>query len=203
MPVEKRATNRGPAAATENRRALLDAARRLFAEHGYQVPLSAVAREAGVGQGTLYRHFPTRLDLAFAIFEDNYAELERIASEDAAPERFLRLWRRIIEQTLESAAFVEVAVAARREVADTTLSERLEQLLREPLQRAQAAGVVAASLSVSDLQLIHRMIYGVIVTETDPTQVRTSVQRALAAVDPALSWSRSAAGDRKAASAGA
>lgn len=189
MPVEKRATNRGPAAAAGNRRALLDAARRLFAEHGYRVPLSAVARDAGVGQGTLYRHFPTRLDLAFAIFEDNYAELERIANEHADPDRFLLLWRRVIEQTVESAAFVDVAVAARQEVADTTLVERLARLLDAPLQRAQAAGLVAPNLTVWDLLLIHRMIYGVIVTETDPGQVRASVQRALATIDPTLSWS--------------
>ncbi|MFP4635844.1 MAG: TetR/AcrR family transcriptional regulator [Nitriliruptoraceae bacterium] len=192
--MEKRATNRGPAAAAGNRRALLDAARRLFAEHGYRVPLSAVAREAGVGQGTLYRHFPTRLDLAFAIFEDNFAELERIATESTEPGNFAILWRRLIEQTLESTAFVEVAVAARREVADTTLAERLARLLGDPLQRAQAAGLVAPNLTVADLLLIHRMIYGVIVTEPGPAGRRASVQRALIAIDPALAWSLPATG---------
>nr|WP_232327837.1 helix-turn-helix domain-containing protein [Kibdelosporangium sp. MJ126-NF4]CEL13918.1 Transcriptional regulator, TetR family [Kibdelosporangium sp. MJ126-NF4]CTQ88285.1 Transcriptional regulator, TetR family [Kibdelosporangium sp. MJ126-NF4] len=42
---------------------LLDAARAAFAEHGTDAPLDDIAKRAGVGSGTLYRHFPTRLDL--------------------------------------------------------------------------------------------------------------------------------------------
>ena len=75
MTSSPRAGNRGPAAAAGNRRALLRAARDLFAQKGYNVPLSAIARAAGVGQAVLYRHFPRRLDLAFAVFEENFADL--------------------------------------------------------------------------------------------------------------------------------
>jgi AcrR family transcriptional regulator len=63
--------NRGPSAAAENRAALIAAARAVFATAGYDAPLSAVARRAGVGQGSLYRHFPNRMSLAVAVFEDN------------------------------------------------------------------------------------------------------------------------------------
>ncbi len=189
MPTTQRATNRGPAAAGANRRALLDAARRLFAEHGYEVPLSAVAREAGVGQGSLYRHFPGRLDLALAIFEDNYAELERLAADPHAPGAFSQLWRRIIDQTLESRAFVEMVVEARRQLPDVKVVNRLPEILEDPLRVAQAAGLIPRELSVHDLILAHRMIYGVIVTETDPALARSSALRALAMVNPALSWS--------------
>lgn len=189
MSPTTRATNRGPAAAAGNRRALLEAARHLFAEHGYRVPLSAVAREAGVGQGSLYRHFPARLDLALAIFEDNYAELERLAVDDTGPGGFARLWRRLIELTLESTAFVELAVEARKQPADTTLADRLPEILRQPLARAQAAGRIDPNLTVEDLSLVHRMAYGVIVTRTEPAHARSATLRALAMVDPALSWS--------------
>ncbi len=181
-------TNRGPAAAAANRRALLDSARRLFAERGYDVPLSAIARDAGVGQGSLYRHFPTRLDLAFAIFEDNYAELERIATEDRGAGSFGRFWRRLIELTLASTAFVELAVEARRELTDSDHGERVVRVLEDPLARAQAAGEIDAAWTAADLALIHRMAYGVIVTEVDADAARRSARRALALVDPVLSW---------------
>jgi AcrR family transcriptional regulator len=189
MPSGKRTLNRGPAAAAGNRRALLNAARRLFAERGYRVPLSAIAREAGVGQGSLYRHFPSRIDLAFAIFEDNFAELERIAADDTGPGALARIWRRLIELTLESTAFVELVVEARRDLHDTTLSARLRDILRDPLASAQSAGVVDEALAVEDLALAQRMAYGVIVTETDPAAARAAVLRALALIDPALAWS--------------
>lgn len=178
--------NRGPAAAAGNRAALLAAARRLFAERGYQVPLSAIAREAGVGQGSLYRHFPTRLDLALAIFEDNLAELEVCAAAATGPGGFARLWQRLLTLTLGSVAFIEVAVDAREEVAATGLGERLRHLLEAPLARAQAAGEVGAELTVDDLGLVLRMVYGVLVSETDPGLARAAVARALALVDARL-----------------
>ncbi len=80
------------------------AARRLFAERGFLVPLSAIARDAHVGQGVLYRHFPTRFDLAFAVFEDNFVELERAAAS-GGPEAFDQLWRTLLELTIREAAF--------------------------------------------------------------------------------------------------
>ncbi|WP_370327523.1 helix-turn-helix domain-containing protein [Euzebya sp.] len=180
-----RAPNRGPAAAADNRRALLDAARRLFAEQGLDVPYRAIALEAGVGQGSLYRHFPTRLDLALAIFQENFTELEAAAASPG-PSAFADVWRLVIEQTLASAAFVEVAVQARRELDDDTMAGRLADVLAGPLDRAQAAGLVDARWDVDQLVLVHRMAYGVLVTEVDPERARAAVLRALALVDPAL-----------------
>lgn len=170
---------------------MLDSARRLFAERGYRVPLNAIARDAGVGQGSLYRHFPTRLDLALAIFEDNYAELERIAEQDTGLGGFRRLWLRLIELTLESKAFVELAVDARRELADSGYGERLLRILEPPLATAQAAGEVNPQLTVEDLALVHRMVYGVIVTELDADRARSAARRALHLVDQTLSWEES------------
>ncbi|MGO1628191.1 helix-turn-helix domain-containing protein, partial [Microbacterium sp.] len=68
---ERPRKNRGPAAAAENRRALIAAARAVFADGGFAVPFSAIARRAGVGQGSLYRHFPTKIALAAAVFDDD------------------------------------------------------------------------------------------------------------------------------------
>src|SRR5438046_6520365 len=54
--------------ARRNRERLLAAATSAFAEQGADAPLEDIARRAGVGIGTLYRHFPTRLDLQAAVF---------------------------------------------------------------------------------------------------------------------------------------
>lgn len=177
-----------PSSAAENREALLASARRLFAARGYHVALSAIARDAGVGQGSLYRHFPTRLDLALAIFEENFTVLERIAASDPGPGCFLRLWRRLIGFTVESTAFVETAVDARRQLVNYRGPERLVGLLSGPLARAQEAGLVDPALTVGDLMLLQRMVYGAIVTEVDPASASAVAVRALELVDERLAW---------------
>lgn len=84
--------------ASRNRAAILDAARELIAEPG-ELKLSAVAKSAGVGQGTLYRHFATRDDLVGALYEqeidvlvaDAHQLLEQHAPADALKRWFDRL----------------------------------------------------------------------------------------------------------------
>jgi len=155
--------NRGPAAAAANRRAILAAAQSLFAERGYHVPLNAIARRAGVGQGVLYRHFPTRLDLALTVFDENFNELEAIAaSGDSAT--FEHLWRRLVDLTIEVSAFIEMAVDARGRLAAYDGTQRLRELLTEPLDAAREAGLVPASLTVDEVLLTLRMVYGVVTT---------------------------------------
>src|SRR5215467_14501247 len=69
MSDSQRVTRSMRSDARRNRDALLGAARAVFAEHGLDAPLEQVARRAGVAIGTLYRHFPTRVDLVQEIFE--------------------------------------------------------------------------------------------------------------------------------------
>src|SRR5438552_14621099 len=71
--------------AERNRRALLSAARMVMAEHGLDAPLDEIARRAGVGNATLYRRFPTRIDLIVAVFGERMADHVR-AVEDALAE---------------------------------------------------------------------------------------------------------------------
>ncbi|WP_413451612.1 helix-turn-helix domain-containing protein [Georgenia phoenicis] len=167
--------NRGPAAAADNRRALLRAARELFADQGYNVPLSAIARAAGVGQAVLYRHFPRRLDLAFAVFEENFAELEQLSAEPG-PDAFERVFERLVGLMVESVGFVELVVGARG-VVDYDGDERLAQLVAGPLARSQEAGRVAARVTVDDVALALRMIYGVAATVRDEARRRADVER--------------------------
>ncbi|BCY08190.1 TetR/AcrR family transcriptional regulator [Actinoplanes sp. L3-i22] len=178
MPTSSGRVNRGPAAASENRQAILDSARRLFTERGYHVPLSAIAKDAGVGQGVLYRHFPTRLDLAFTVFEENFTQLEAIAAEPG-PDAFGHLWERMVELTVESAAFVEMAVDARRAMPEYTGGERLRVLIGDTLPRARAAGLIDPVVTVADVLLAHRMVYGVIATVIDPAEAAPAARRAV------------------------
>lgn len=56
--------------ARRNRRLLVEAGHEVFTEQGLQAPLDVIARRAGVGNATLYRHFPTRAALVDAVFRD-------------------------------------------------------------------------------------------------------------------------------------
>ena len=179
MPTPAGRVNRGPAAAADNRRAILTAARQVMTERGLRAPLSAIARAAGVGQGVLYRHFPTRLDLALAVFEDNFAELEAIAA-DPAPDALRRLWSRLVDLTIETSAFVEMVLLAREELPGYRGQDRLLGLVADTLPRAQRAGRVDAGLTAEDVLLGWRMVFGVVLTATDPRDVRAAVDRALA-----------------------
>ncbi len=81
--------------AARNRDRLLDAAVRAFAHDGPEATLDAIAKEAGVGIGTLYRHFPTREALVEAAYRNELARLCDAAQEllaVEAPDLALRTW---------------------------------------------------------------------------------------------------------------
>jgi AcrR family transcriptional regulator len=80
-------------AAAKNRVAIIDAARELFVKNPL-VPLNDVAKKAGVGAGTLYRHFPTREDLILAAYQSDIDRLsdsvdEVLARNDSAKDAFI------------------------------------------------------------------------------------------------------------------
>ncbi len=178
MPPKTRERNRGPAAGPGNRQALLAAARKLFAERGYHVPLSAIAKEAGVGQGVLYRNFPRRLDLALAVFEENFVELEAIAAGTDA-RTFFRLWSRLLDLTIQDTAFLEMTIDARRTMTDYRGAERMQALIEPPLVRAREAGMVDPELTVQDVMIAQRMAFGLVVTTDDAGDVRETIEYAL------------------------
>ncbi|MGC3994906.1 MAG: TetR/AcrR family transcriptional regulator [Propionicimonas sp.] len=186
MPAHATPHNRGPAAAAENRAAILAAARRLFAEQGYHVPLNAIAKAAGVGQGVLYRHFPDRGALAGAVFKDNFVELEQLAAATPGPDCFGVLWRRIVAYSVASSAFVEMVIDARTQLPSDVSEERLIALVAEPLARAQAAGLADPAWTPGDILLVEHMLHGVVIAQLDPADTMDAVRRALALIDPRL-----------------
>jgi len=80
--------------AARNRQRLLDVARAALAGDG-ETTMQSVAKAAGVGQGTIYRHFPTREALLLEVYRDDFDALVSAAYgllKDNAPDRALRLW---------------------------------------------------------------------------------------------------------------
>lgn len=67
--------------AARNRRAIVEAARELYGKRGLDVPFDEIARLAGVGNATLYRHFPSRCALAAAVFADTLRQVVAAAAE--------------------------------------------------------------------------------------------------------------------------
>ncbi|SDG07293.1 transcriptional regulator, TetR family [Lentzea fradiae] len=67
--------------AVRNRELLLSAAAEEFAENGVDAPISAVARRAGLGKGTVFRHFPTKDDLVAALVVDHVTRLVDLAND--------------------------------------------------------------------------------------------------------------------------
>src|SRR5690349_2575376 len=82
--------------ARRNERALLDAAAAAFVASGVEAPVRDIAARAGVGMGTIYRHFPTRADLVVAVYRHQVEACAeagpQLLSEEDSPQLALRRW---------------------------------------------------------------------------------------------------------------
>lgn len=143
---------------------LVAAAREVFAAEGGAASMEAVARKAGVGVGTLYRHFPKRIDLVQAVYEDDVDELVQTAQRVVAE---LEPWPAVVA-FLE--AFTRYARGKRtflnelREAFDkdpdmkSRLREHIDGATALVIDRAQRAGVVRADVEGADvMQLLGPM----------------------------------------------
>ncbi|WP_371029700.1 TetR/AcrR family transcriptional regulator [Pseudoclavibacter sp. JSM 162008] len=152
--------NRGPSAGPENRRALIEAARVVFAEGGVDAPLSAVARLAGVGQGSLYRHFPTRGALALAVFGDAVVELEELMQSPSAG--LADLLDLIVQQMLVSVGLIQLTLTDVGDAHGSTVRDRMLTVLDIALPRERSAGRVGSDISAEDVLLLLSMLAGVL-----------------------------------------
>ncbi len=150
-----------------NRRALLQAAHELFAA-GRDVPMYEVARRAGVGQATLYRHFPDRLSLLAALAEEALAGLEEQARAiPPGPGALAAVLRLVAGVLARSGAFTEVLQeeekgSGRPEPGSLLhrLMERVLALVAGPLQQAKAAGAISGDFQAEDVVLVLAMVKG-------------------------------------------
>jgi AcrR family transcriptional regulator len=166
--------------ARRNRDSIVSAARQVFASVGFDAPLDAVARRAGVGRGTLYRHFPDRHALAVAIFEENVREIER-AAESAVdgPGGFDVLLRSVVEQQVRSPGLVPAVLSGTETSELRAMGVRVACAFAAPLRRAQEAGSVRSDLTTADVVVIVRMVTAVVDAERDEGRRRLAAARAL------------------------
>jgi AcrR family transcriptional regulator len=147
--------------AARNRRLLLDAAERLFAEHGLDIGVDDIAREAGVGIGTLYRRFPTRDDLVSAVLDDCFESvLEGLDAARAEPDPWTALER--ATAAYAEAAVVHRALLQRIHACHAPLvsgaKTRILESIGSVLDRARAAGVVRDDVVPMDLLALGGML---------------------------------------------
>ncbi|MGY0058593.1 TetR/AcrR family transcriptional regulator [Streptomyces sp. LZ34] len=146
--------------ARRNRERILRAAREAFAAEGIAVPLDEIARRAGVGPGTVHRHFPTKETLFEAVVREHLEQLAheaRAALADAAagPAFFAFLTRMATEADAKQDLSEAITEAGGRMGTETeALAADLRDLFDALLTRAQAAGAVRKDVDAADVQAI-------------------------------------------------
>ncbi|WP_457030178.1 TetR/AcrR family transcriptional regulator [Kitasatospora sp. P5_F3] len=143
--------------AARNRARLLDVATEVFTARGVGVPTEEIARAAGVGVGTLFRHFPTKEALLEAVMvgrlESIAARTARLAAEADPAEAFFGCFRLVIDQSAGKNEFARALAAAGVDAhaALQESSQAIQAQLAELLTGAQRAGAVRPELGLPEL----------------------------------------------------
>jgi AcrR family transcriptional regulator len=143
--------------AVRNRERVLEAAKAVFSAGGADASLEAVARAAGVGIGTLYRHFPTREALFEAVYRREVQQLADLAEQlkqEASPVDALRQWMRSNVEFVATKKGMSAALALAAYKNSELYSFSFDQLTRAVgglLDRAVAAGEIRDDISPEDL----------------------------------------------------
>jgi AcrR family transcriptional regulator len=144
--------------ARRNRARVLAAAQEAFADEGLSVPLDEIARRAGVGAGTVYRHFPSKESLFEAVVLDSVYRLteqarERLSADDPGA-AFFEYFDVVVEQALLNKALCDALESTTgTEALSAPSGEKTDfrALFGELLRRAQSVGAVRADVEPEDL----------------------------------------------------
>src|SRR4051812_32989553 len=141
-----------------NERALLDAAAKVFATSGVDAPVRQVAAAAGVGMGTLYRHFPTRADLVVAVYRHQIEECAdagpALLAASSSPLAATLSWVHVFVDflgTKHGLAKVMQGDAAGFSALHRLFLDRLVPVLGGLIDAAREAGEVVADVSAYEL----------------------------------------------------
>lgn len=157
MDQSQKAARRPRADGVRNRERVLEAAKAVFSAGGPDASLEAVAQTAGVGIGTLYRHFPTREALFEAVYRREVQQLADLAEElklEATPTEALRCWLRsnveFVATKRGMSAALAIAMQSTSELSAFSF-DRLTRAVGGLLERAVAAGEIRDDISAEDL----------------------------------------------------
>jgi AcrR family transcriptional regulator len=143
--------------AVRNRERVLEAAKTVFSTGGGEASLEAVAKRAGVGIGTLYRHFPTREALFEAVYRREVEQLAQLAEElksDASPIEALRRWLRANIEFAATKKGMSTALALAAHASPNLRAytfDRLTKAVGALLERAIAMGELRPDVGPEDL----------------------------------------------------
>ncbi|HEU0192711.1 MAG TPA: helix-turn-helix domain-containing protein [Gaiellales bacterium] len=145
--------------AQRNRERIVASARLLFARDGLDASVEDITRDAGVGMGTLYRHFATKGELVDAVLEESFEDLVELAEAAAAEPDAWAGFTGFLEAALQR-------YAANRGLKDVlagseqgrrrarAMRRRLAPLLQQLIARAQAQGALRADFTPEDMPLL-------------------------------------------------
>jgi len=140
--------------ARRNLERVLDAAQEVFAASGPDASIDEIARLAGVGHGTVFRRFPTKDDLMYAVIERHVGQMCAIAEEalasDDPGEAFFDFARRAAELGMTTPGLHKCVIHC----GEKPGAAELEKLAAKLVSRAQRAGAVRRDVKPSDVQLL-------------------------------------------------
>ncbi|WP_199742994.1 TetR/AcrR family transcriptional regulator [Nocardia stercoris] len=146
--------------AQRNRARVLRTAAEVFAAEGLAVPVHEIARRAGVGTGTVSRHFPTKESLYAAVLLDRMRDLstyaENLATDNDPGTAFFTLFTRLVQEGATHRGLAEALAGSGFDVegaataADCNVSDRLRRLLSD----AQRFGAVRSAITFADLKAL-------------------------------------------------
>jgi AcrR family transcriptional regulator len=152
--------------AVRNAERIVVAARRVYAATGPDASTEDIARAAGVGERTLYRRFPTKVDLLKAVLERVATDLSPAIDKARADDDPLRGLSELLEAAISLAAQDHNLLAAARRAGPLSddFPAPLYEALGELTVRAQVAGLVSAEVAPEDLPRIIAMLHSVLPT---------------------------------------
>jgi AcrR family transcriptional regulator len=144
--------------AVRNREAVIQGARKVMGKKGLDAGMDEIARAAGVGVGTVYRHFPNKGDLIVALADHRFETLaqyanDALAEEDAAA-AFDRFLFRAAEMQASDLALSEVMRGYETVMPDAAERVGMLDLTRAVLKRAQKAGAIRSDLEAEDIPMV-------------------------------------------------
>ena len=142
--------------ARRNLERVLDAAEQVFGASGPDASIDEIARLAGVGHGTVFRRFPSKDDLMFAVIERHVGEMQALAREaldaDDPGEAFFDFVHRVAELNMSTPGLHRCVVHC----GDKPGAAELEKLADRIVSRAQRAGAVRRDVKAEDVRLLVR-----------------------------------------------
>lgn len=162
--------------ALRNRNQAIESAREVLAERGLDAPLDEIARRAGIGNATLYRHFPARCDLLGAVCADTLREIaaagERALSDEDPWAAFTGHLAWVCELCARDRALADLLTTDKPPSDElATLRARAVGAMQALMDRARDEGVLRADCDKRDVVLILKATAGLMQRSDDQPDV--------------------------------